>query len=236
MSARLDCEAEGEPTPTYEFLDANDEPIIGRPGFVINPNTGILVIEEVKRENAGEYKCRASSDGRTIEAVRRLRVISKPTIVSFINATGVENKDITIECIARGDPLPEIVFLKEGSDNTYKIVVNTLDPRVSVEASNRSSDIGGEPDSAVAKLSISGATRSDDGLYKCRAENSEGTAERMGHITVEFPPKFEDTTKKEMWTWSQRPVNLTCRASSIPNATINWCNSRYKALIDENDP
>ncbi|KAK2707167.1 hypothetical protein QYM36_014999 [Artemia franciscana] len=89
MSARLDCEAEGEPTPTYEFLDANDEPIIGRPGFVINPNTGILVIEEVKRENAGEYKCRASSDGRTIEAVRRLRVISKPTIVSFINATGV---------------------------------------------------------------------------------------------------------------------------------------------------
>ncbi|XP_065557677.1 fasciclin-2-like [Artemia franciscana] len=172
MSARLDCEAEGEPTPTYEFLDANGEPIIGRPGFVINPNTGILVIEEVKRENAGEYKCRASSDGRTIEAVRRLRVISKPTIVSFINATGVENKDITIECIARGDPLPEIVFLKEGSDNTYKIVVNTLDPRVSVEASNRSSDIGGEPDSAVAKLSISGATRSDDGLYKCRAENS----------------------------------------------------------------
>ncbi|XP_065563175.1 fasciclin-2-like [Artemia franciscana] len=58
----------------------------------------------------------------------------------------------------------------------------------------------------------------------------------MGHITVEFPPKFEDTTKKEMWTWSQRPVNLTCRASSIPNATVNWCNSRYKALIDENDP
>jgi len=56
MSARLDCEAEGEPTPTYEFLDANGEPIIGRPGFVINPNTGILVIEEVKIENAGEYK------------------------------------------------------------------------------------------------------------------------------------------------------------------------------------
>ena len=56
MSARLDCEAEGEPTPTYELFDAKGEPIIGRPGFVINPNTGILVIEEVKRENAGEYK------------------------------------------------------------------------------------------------------------------------------------------------------------------------------------
>ncbi|XP_065563169.1 fasciclin-2-like isoform X3 [Artemia franciscana] len=236
MSARLDCEAEGEPTPTYEFIDANGEPIIGRPGFVINPNTGILVIEEVKRENAGEYKCRASNDGGTIEAVSRLRVITKPTIVSFINATGVQNKDITIECIARGDPLPEIVFLKEGSDNTYKIGVNTLDPRVSVEASIGGSGIGGEPDSAVARLSISGATRSDDGLYKCYAENSGGIAERMGHITVEFRPNFDDTPMKEMWTWSQRPVNLTCRASSIPNATINWWNSRYNALIDENDP
>ncbi|XP_065564495.1 fasciclin-2-like isoform X2 [Artemia franciscana] len=236
MSARLDCEAEGEPTPTYELFDAKGEPIIGRPGFVINPNTGILVIEEVKRENAGEYKCRALNDGGTIEAVRRLRVITKPTIVSFINATGVENKNITIECIARGDPLPEIVFIKVGSDNTYKTGVNTLDPRVSVEASNDGSGIGGEPDSAVAKLSISSATRSDDGLYKCYAKNSEGTAERTGHITVEFPPKFENTTKKEMWTWSQRPVNLTCRVSSIPNATIYWWSSHYETDIEENDP
>ena len=84
----------------------------------------------------------------------------------------MENKNITIECIARGDPLPEIVFIKVGSDNTYKTGVNTLDPRVSVEASNDGSGIGGEPDSAVAKLSISSATRSDDGLYKCYAENS----------------------------------------------------------------
>lgn len=66
--------------------------------------------------------------------------------------------------------------------------------------------------------------------------NLGGIAERMGHITVEFRPNFDDTPMKEMWTWSQRPVNLTCRASSIPNATINWWNSRYNALIDENDP
>ncbi|XP_065584531.1 junctional adhesion molecule C-like [Artemia franciscana] len=79
MSAGLDCEAEGEPTPTYELIDANGEPIIGRPGFVINPNTGILVIEEVKRENAGEYKCRALNDGGYIEAVRRIRVITNTT-------------------------------------------------------------------------------------------------------------------------------------------------------------
>ncbi|KAK2707336.1 fasciclin-2-like [Artemia franciscana] len=121
MSARLDCEAEGEPNPIYEFTDAKGNNITGQHGLDITPNPGILNIEKVKIENAGEYKCRASSDGGTIEAVRRLRVIT-------------------------------------------------------------------------------------------------------------------NTTKKEMWTWSQRPVNLTCRASSIPNATINWWNSRYNALIDENDP
>ena len=39
-----------------------------------------------------------------------------------------------------------------------------------------------------------------------------------------------------MWTWSQRPVNLTCRASSIPNATIYWWSSHYETDIEENDP
>ena len=43
-----------------------------------------------------------------------------------------------------------------------------------------------------------------------------------GHITVEFPPSFALTPMREAWSWDNHLVNLTCRAESIPNATISW--------------
>lgn len=49
-----------------------------------------------------------------------------------------------------------------------------------------------------------------------------GEARKNGHLTVEFPPTFENTPMKEAWSWERRPVNLTCTAESIPNATITW--------------
>lgn len=45
---------------------------------------------------------------------------------------------------------------------------------------------------------------------------------KTGHITVQFPPSFKSTPMTEAWSWQQRPVNLTCLAESIPNATIIW--------------
>ncbi|KAK2706305.1 hypothetical protein QYM36_016367 [Artemia franciscana] len=56
MPVRLDCEAEGEPTPAYEFMDPHGQNITGQPGFSSTPYPGILLIEKVKREYAGIYK------------------------------------------------------------------------------------------------------------------------------------------------------------------------------------
>jgi hypothetical protein len=44
----------------------------------------------------------------------------------------------------------------------------------------------------------------------------------MGHLTVEFKPSFANTPMHETWSWHENPVNLTCLAESIPNATIVW--------------
>lgn len=49
-----------------------------------------------------------------------------------------------------------------------------------------------------------------------------GNHSTNGHITVEFPPTFESTPMREAWSWDNHLVNLTCRAESIPNATISW--------------
>ena len=64
--------------------------------------------------------------------------------------------------------------------------------------------------------------RSDDGLYECAATNSGGKYFQSGHITVEFGPTFEEQVYDREWSWKQIPVNLSCIATAIPNATISW--------------
>jgi neural cell adhesion molecule len=59
-----------------------------------------------------------------------------------------------------------------------------------------------------------------------------GNVTKNGHITVEFPPSFALTPMREAWTWNNHIVNLTCRAESIPNATITWF---YQERNLEND-
>lgn len=71
-------------------------------------------------------------------------------------------------------------------------------------------------------MTIDRLLRSDDGLYECIAENKGGKAYKNGHMTVEFPPTFTSMTNWTVYSWDQRPVNLSCIAESIPNATIRW--------------
>ena len=42
---------------------------------------------------------------------------------------------------------------------------------------------------------------------------------------------------KEAWSWDAKPVNLTCLAEAIPNATISWVfMSNPEYLISESPP
>ena len=74
----------------------------------------------------------------------------------------------------------------------------------------------------VSELNINSVQRSDDDLYECQARNEGGKFFKTGHIQVEFGPTFEEQPMTEQWSWDQNPINLTCIATGIPNATITW--------------
>ena len=61
-----------------------------------------------------------------------------------------------------------------------------------------------------SRLVIKQANRSDDGLYECQAVNVGGKFLKSGHISVEFPPTFEEQVISEEWSWDQRATNLSC--------------------------
>lgn len=49
-----------------------------------------------------------------------------------------------------------------------------------------------------------------------------GEARRNGHLQVQFKPSFAHMPNIPVWSWNAQPVNLSCIAESIPNATIKW--------------
>lgn len=49
-----------------------------------------------------------------------------------------------------------------------------------------------------------------------------GEARKNGHLTVQFRPSFEHMSNIPIWSWNSQPVNISCVAESIPNATIKW--------------
>jgi len=61
------------------------------------------------------------------------------------------------------------------------------------------------------------------------------SAEKMGHLTVEFAPTFANTVMNEAWSWDGRAANLSCRAEAIPNATISWFIEAYGRSEEVNE-
>jgi len=146
-----------------------------------------------------------------------LNVIVKPKIMEFLNKTVVEGKNVDINCKAFGRPPPEVTFRKLTVDKPYVMGAQPRDDRIVVK--NNVDDVSGE---TIGTLSIINVLTNNDGLYECVAKNKGGIAYKNGHLTVESPPSFHNMLNKTVWSWEQRPVNLTCIAESIPNATIRW--------------
>lgn len=185
--------------------------------FGVDKDTGKLTITNVNREDDGEYQCIANNTAGEAQTLIKVVVIGKPKIMEFVNRTMPVGKSVEITCKAFGRPAPQVTFRKHTSDNPYVAGIQPDDDRIILTSI---------PDNAkgetVAVLTIQNILRDDDGLYECIATNKVATAYRNGHLTVEFPPSFASMNNKTVWSWENRPVNLTCIAESIPNATIRW--------------
>ncbi|XP_043285257.1 fasciclin-2 isoform X2 [Venturia canescens] len=227
----ITCKASGKPPPKYtwvKYLTREDLSTTDR--FGVDKDLGLLTITNVNREDGGEYQCTANNTAGQAQTIIKVSVIGKPKIMEFFNRTSSVGKTVEITCKAFGRPSPEVFFRKHTSANPYKIGIQSDDDRITLSSI---------PDNAkgetVASLSIENVLRDDDGLYECIAKNKVATAYKNGHLTVEFPPSFASMNNKTVWSWDQRPVNLTCIAESIPNATIRWTMNGNRP-IDTNDP
>ncbi|KAG0720397.1 Fasciclin-2 [Chionoecetes opilio] len=212
--ATFECSAEGKPAPAYSWVDNENKPLENGDEQHVNSETGVLTLMNLRPEQSGEYRCTASNTAGEDFKSAFLQVYTKPKVEEFLNLTVSTGSDIAMRCVVSGSPAPHVIFKKESEATNYTDGIN-LDDRINVRQTE-------ERGQKVGILEVKGGMRKDDGLYTCTAESSGGVTQRWGHITIEFTPTFEEQTTDTFWSWEQKPVNLTCLATSIPNATIQW--------------
>ena len=76
--------------------------------------------------------------------------------------------------------------------------------------------------SQVGRLTISGLTRADSGLYDCSASNSGGQDTAPGHLTVQYRPVLSGPEQAEIFTWHNHTAELRCTVDAEPAAEVSW--------------
>ncbi|CAG2120408.1 unnamed protein product, partial [Medioppia subpectinata] len=230
LEATLKCAAKGAPAPLVTWLDPHQRNLSSVGGYIVDRNSGALIIARVRKtEDSGQFTCVAENSAGSERKTTNFVVLRKPKINSFLNQSFDENKESLLECRATGDPIPDISIRRDGDSRALALG----DPRVSLLAQQQPND------ETVLSLRLSQTRRSDDGLYFCRAHNRGGVVETAGHLEVRFAPDMSRTpitsgnprhssdhvtylSFLSVKTWNQQPINMTCVADAIPNATIRW--------------
>eukprot|EP00118_Oscarella_pearsei_P016938 m.165733 g.165733 ORF g.165733 m.165733 type:complete len:5158 (+) comp38902_c0_seq1:154-15627(+) len=168
MVMSLPCNVSGSPKPTVTWLFGNKTLPSGDDRITIAK--GNLQIKDMSPDDMGTYHCQAGNRAGNSEATTTVSVLFIPRI---IHGPGTVNlavskfaKNITIPCIAIGNPEPSIRW-------SYPRVV-------AVEGQANFLEIKREP----GKLIVTNPARSDGEQYKCAAVNSIGSAVSVGFLRI----------------------------------------------------
>ncbi|XP_072291729.1 contactin-1a-like [Eucyclogobius newberryi] len=172
--------------------------------------TGNLYISKVDASDTGNYSCIASSPSISKSvfsnyiplvpiAERPIRKYPADLKVKFLDTTAMVGQNITLECFALGNPVPEIRWKK-------------LDGPLPA---------GHEVRMAGAHLHLNNIQIDDAGKYQCEAINSKGKDYHSARLSVDAVPQWvEHINNTEKGLGSEH--SMSCVAGGKPRPHIRW--------------
>ncbi|XP_066024471.1 hemicentin-1 isoform X2 [Pocillopora verrucosa] len=157
-----------------------------------------LTLSNVNRTQTGTYLCTASNNVTNSKTASiQVTVNYSPSIVMRpISKTVNESNNLELFCNATGHPTPLITW--------YKVA----DPSV--------------PPSVGTVLNVTNMSRTDSGVYQCRASNGIGTdVFALANVTVNYAPKIDMRPLSQTVNESDN-LELFCNATGRPAPQIMW--------------
>ncbi|XP_074017166.1 hemicentin-2 [Numenius arquata] len=205
---RLECRAEGQPTPQISWLKDGQPLRLQPPSRArMSLDGSSLLLEGLQAADSGAYTCLARNSVGEDAQLQTLSVLVPPSIERGTDDSevvrGILSAAVTLECRARGSPPLHVSWLKDG-------LPLRLSPRVTLL-------------SAGHVLRISQAQVSDAGLYTCIASSRAGVADRSFVLQIRVPPILERTeSNEEQMVAEGSDVTFTCEATGSPAPAVTW--------------
>ncbi|XP_045909029.1 matrix-remodeling-associated protein 5-like [Micropterus dolomieu] len=212
-TARLACEAQGEPKPFITWTKVATGAVMSihsrAQRFEILPN-GTLVIQNVQLQDRGTYICSAHSFLGRDRLLTTLEVWTRPPrmqLASYRENTIHQGGEVHLDCQADGVPTPLLSWALPD-----RSVLTSTAPSI-----NRiTMDTNGT-------LHISATLPSDRGVYRCVASNSAGAASASVRLHVSMlPPVILQPRDEHLLLSPGRPVYAHCSARGAPPPTLRW--------------
>jgi len=152
-NVNLTCDASGIPLPTVSWIKV---------GGGQRTHSDVLVLTNISRSEAGEYRCEASNECGNASESASIDVQYPPEITHISDSQTLNNGDqVTLNCTVDGNPTPNISWTRL-SDNSV----------------------------VTFPLTVTG--KQDEGNYRCTANNGIGKPmTRDTSITVHFPASIQ---------------------------------------------
>jgi Leucine-rich repeat (LRR) protein len=168
--------------------------------------TGNLHLTNIEDEDEGRYQCIASNNfGAVYTHKIRINVHVMPLFTKTpSNVTVKVGNTARLECAARGQPLPEISWQKDGGDNFPA----AMERRMHVMPTD---DV----------FFIVEVKLKDMGLYTCTATNDAGSITANAYLNVLETPTFVRPMSDKEAIAGETAV-LECMASGSPKPTLTW--------------
>ncbi|XP_051663785.1 hemicentin-2 [Manacus candei] len=205
---RLECRAQGQPTPQISWLKDGQPLELQPPSHVrMSPDGNSLLLEGLQAADSGAYTCLARNSAGEDTRLHTLSVLVPPTIERGADdpevVRGALSAAVTLQCRARGSPPLHVSWLKDG-------LPLRLSPRVTLLLAGH-------------VLRIFQAQVSDAGLYTCVVSSRAGVADRSFVLEIRVPPVLESPeSREEQMVAEGSDVTFSCEATGSPAPAVTW--------------
>ncbi|XP_029819877.1 hemicentin-1, partial [Manacus vitellinus] len=210
----LFCEVTGNPFPVISWYK-EDIQVVESSTVQILHNGKILKLLKAATEDAGQYSCKAINVAGSSEKLFNLDILVPPSIIGTDTPGEVAvilNQEISLECRAKGFPVPDIHWFKDGKP------LFLGDPNVELLDRDQ-------------VLHIRSVRRGDKGRYQCSATNTAGKQVKEVKLIVHVPPSIKGgNVTTEVSALLNNLISLECEAKGIPVPTITWYKDGHPLL------